>query len=176
MYCPHCSAEHTFGLKYCKRCGGNLNISDPPQPESERASSWKLTGAAWAIGLATVAICLGGLGIVFSTAFDLARPLSVGQSPSVDATPIAMAMIIFGSATVFGISALLLRLFTRLIRGIQETPRPARFIKPGVTEYPQAQIPAPPIGMTSVTEHTTRNFDRLYEEQRARESRGKVTQ
>ena len=174
MYCPHCSAEHTFGLKYCKRCGGNL--SDPPQPQSGQTSSWKLTGAAWAIGLATVAICLGGLGIAFSTAFDMARPLSPGQSTSVEATPIALAMIVFGSATVFGIAALLIRLFTRLITGFQEAPRPAQFIKPGVTEYPVAQIPAPPVGMSSVTEHTTRNFDRVYEEQRARESRGKVTQ
>jgi hypothetical protein len=123
-----------------------------------------------------VAICLGGLGIVFSHAFDLARPLYPGQSQSVDATPIAMAMIIFGSATVFGIAGLLIRLFTRLLTGIQDPARPARYIKPGVTEFPVAQMPAPPIGMPSVTEHTTRNFDRLYEEQRARESRGKVTQ
>ncbi len=174
MYCPHCSAEHTFGLKYCKRCGGSL--SDPPPPQIGQASSWKLTGAAWAIGLATVAICLGGLGIVFSHAFDLARPLSPGQSMSVEATPIAMAMIMFGSATVFGIAALLIRLFSRLLAGFQETARPAQFVKPGVVEYPVAQIPAPPVGMTSVTEHTTRNFDRVYEEQRARESRGKATQ
>jgi hypothetical protein len=95
---------------------------------------------------------------------------------SVEATPIAMAMIIFGSATVFGIAALLIRLFSRLLAGLQETARPAQFINPGVTEYPVAQIPAPPVGMSSVTEHTTRNFDRVYEEQRARESRGKVTQ
>ena len=174
MYCPHCSAEHTFGLKYCKRCGGSL--SDPLPPQSGQTSSWKLTGAAWAIGLATVAICLGGLGIVFSHAFDLARPLGPGQASSLDVTPIALAMIIFGSTTVFGIAALLIRLFTRLITGLQETPQPAQFIRPGVAEYPVAQIPAPPVGMASVTEHTTRNFDRVYEEQRARESRGKVTQ
>ena len=174
MYCPHCSAEHTFGLKYCKRCGGNL--SDSPQPQSGQVSSWKLTGAAWAIGLATVAICLGGLGIVFSTAFDMARPLSPGQTMTVEATPIALAMIVFGSATVFGIVALLIRLFSRLLTGFQETARSAPLVKPGMTEYPVAQIPAPPVGMPSVTEHTTRNFDRAYEEHRARESRGKVTQ
>jgi hypothetical protein len=174
MYCPHCSAEHTFGLKYCKRCGGSL--SDPPPPQTGEVSSWRLTGSAWAIGLATVAICLGGLGIVFSHAFDLARPLSPGQSMSVEATPIALAMIVFGSATVFGIAALLIRLFSRLLNTPQATTRPAQFIKPGMAEYPVAQISAQPVGISSVTEHTTRNFDRVYEEQRARESRGKATQ
>jgi len=173
MHCPNCGAEHTFGLKYCKRCG--LSIGDTP-PLVAQTSAWGLTGAAWAIGLATVAICLGGLGIVVSHAFDLLRPLSPGQSMSADPTPIALAMIAFGSATIFGIAALLIRLFSRLLNGPAEAARPAQFIKPGISEYPVAQIPGQPSPMSSVTEHTTRNFERLYEEQRAREPRGKATQ
>ena len=171
MHCQNCGAELTFGLKYCKRCG--LSLSEPSS-QTGQISSWRLTGSAWAVGLATVAICLGGLGIVFSHAFELVRPLSPGQSMSAEATPIAMAMILFGSATVFGIAALLIRLFSRLLNSPQEIARPAQFIKPGMAEYPAAQIPAPPI--SSVTEHTTRNFERMYEEQRAREHRGKMTQ
>lgn len=173
MHCQNCGAEHTFGLKYCKRCG--LSLSDSP-PQTEHISSWRLTGSAWAIGLATVAICLGGLGIVFSHAFDLVRPLSPGQVMSARATPIAMAMILFGSATVFGVAALLIRLFSRLLNGQLEITRTPQFIKPGMAEYPGAQIPASPSAISSVTEHTTRNFERMYEEQRAREHRGKVTQ
>jgi hypothetical protein len=173
MHCQNCGAEHTFGLKYCKRCG--LSFSDS-SPQTEQISAWRLTGSAWAIGLATVAICLGGLGIVFSHAYELVRPLLPGQSMSAEATPIAMAMIMFGSATVFGIAALLIRLFSRLLNSTQVITRPAQFIKPGLNEYPGAQIPAPPSPISSVTEHTTRNFERMYEEQRAREHRGKVTQ
>ena len=171
MHCPNCGAEHTFGLKYCKRCGLSLGDSSP---QTMQMSGLRLTGAAWAIGFATVAICLGGLGIVISHAFDLLRPLHAGQSMSADPTPIALAMIVFGSATIFGIAALLIRLFSRLMSVPVEAARPAQFIKPGMAEYPVAQIPAQPI--SSVTEHTTRNFERLYEEQRAREQRGKVTQ
>ncbi|HEX5733203.1 MAG TPA: hypothetical protein VF131_10235 [Blastocatellia bacterium] len=171
MHCPNCGAEHTFGLKYCKRCG--LSLGDPPL-QTAQMSAWRLTGAAWAVGLATVAICLGGLGIVISHAFDLLRPLHAGQSMSADPTPIALAMIVFGSATIFGIAALLIRLFSRLMSVPVEAVRPAQFIKPGINEYPVAQIPGQPL--SSVTEHTTRNFERLYEEQRAREPRGKITQ
>jgi hypothetical protein len=139
-------------------------------------SSWRLTGSAWAIGLATVAICLGGLGIAFSHAYELVRPLSPGQSMSAEATPIAMAMILFGSATVFGIAALLIRLFSRLLISTRDSIQPAQFNRPAMSEYPGAQIPTAPQPISSVTEHTTRNFDRMYEEQRAREHRGKVTQ
>ncbi len=171
MHCPNCGAEHTFGLKYCKRCG--LSIGEPP-PQTMQVSGWGFTGAAWAIGLATVAICLGGLGIVVTHAFELFNPMAPGQSRSADPTPIALAMIVFGSATIFGIAALLIRLFSRLLTTPVEAARPAQFIKPGITEYPVAQIPGQPV--SSVTEHTTRNFERLYEEQRAREQRGKVTQ
>ena len=171
MHCPNCGAEHTFGLKYCKRCG--LSLGDPP-PQSIQMSSWGFTGAAWAIGLATVAICLGGLGIIVSHAWELLAPLSPGQSRSADPTPIALAMIVCGSATVFGIAALLIRLFSRLLSAPNEVARPAQIIKPGIAEYPVAQMPGQP--MSSVTEHTTRNFERLYEEQRAREQRGKMTQ
>ncbi|HJQ70729.1 MAG TPA: hypothetical protein VKA70_17270 [Blastocatellia bacterium] len=171
MHCPNCGAEHTFGLKYCKRCG--LSLGDQP-PQTTPLSGWSFTGAAWAIGLATVAICLGGLGIVVSHAFDLLAPLSPGQSRNTDPTPIALAMIVFGTTTVFGIAALLIRLFSRLLTAQAEAGRTARFIKPAAAEYPIAQIPAQPV--SSVTEHTTRNFERLYEEQRAREPRGKVTQ
>jgi hypothetical protein len=173
MHCPNCGAGHAFGWKYCKRCG--FSLADSP-PQTEQMSSWKFTGAAWAIGLATVAICLGGLGIVVSHAWDLVAPLSPGQSRGVDPTPIALAMIAFGSATIFGIAALLIRLFSRMLSAPAEAARPAQFVKPGIAEYPAAQIPAQPSPVSSVTEHTTRNFERLYEEQRAREARGKVTQ
>src|SRR5688500_1434268 len=133
MHCPNCGAEHTFGLNYCKRCG--LSLGGSP-PQTEQMSNWRLTGSAWAIGLATVAICLGGLGIVISHAFDLLRPLSPGQSMSADPTPIALAMIVFGSATIFGIAAMLIRLFSRLLGMPTESARPPQFIKPGMNEYP----------------------------------------
>src|SRR5215472_9599747 len=107
MYCPNCGAESTFGLKYCKRCGGSLTeLTDtavhtgPPN---------RPTWAAWPIALATAVICLGGLGIVFTNAYDLVRPLPPGGSPGGNTTAIAIVMIVFGSAVVFGILAMLIK-------------------------------------------------------------------
>ena len=66
--------------------------------------------AAWAIALATVAVTLGGLGIVFSHAYDLVRPIYDGSTPVAGAPKIAGLMVAFGSATVLGVVALLIQL------------------------------------------------------------------
>ena len=169
MYCPSCGAENTHALRYCKRCGANFTdtahlavpVSDSPSP--------RYTGAAWGIGLASVAITLGGLGIIFSHAWDLVGPFHPGPV-SDDATMVAMTMIIFGTATIFGIIALLIRLFTRLLSAPSEPARPAKTIKPVAGAYTPAQIPAPHVPSASVTEHTTRTFQHpAYEEMKSRE-------
>jgi hypothetical protein len=122
MFCPSCGAEATPGLKYCKRCGGNLGDAVHIAAQASDSSSSKYTGAALIIGLTSVAISLGGIGIVFSQAMELVGPHFPGPRVG-DATMVAMTMIIFGSATVFGIMALLIRLFTRLLTAPSEPAR-----------------------------------------------------
>ncbi len=162
MYCPHCGGESTFGLKYCKRCGGNLAAQTSPQGPS----TMRQTGAAWAVAFATVAICLGGLGIVFSAASELMEPRVFGQPQTHDVTPIVITMIVFGSLTVFGVVAMLIRLFSRLMIAPKETMLPAQFERPVAGGYAQLQEPV----MPSVTENTTRNFEQpRYREPLARE-------
>lgn len=126
----------------------------------------KTTGAAWALSLASVAITLAGLGIVFSHALDLARPWGgAPPSPVGDPTPIVMVMIIFGSATIFGVVAMLIRVITRLASLAPEPARAAKMEAPILNSPNVAQIP-PPINIPSVTEHTTRTFDqRRFSEQ-----------
>ena len=170
MFCPACGAQTAFGLKYCKRCGGNLTdtMHLPAQVADSPAS--RFTGPAWAIGLATVAICLGGLGIVFVNAWDLVRPLYPGQTRAGDPTMVAMTMIIFGSATIFGIIALLIRLFTRLMGVPSGSAQQANTVTPVAGGQPRAQLSAPPAPLSSVTEHTTRTFQHsAYEEANTRE-------
>jgi hypothetical protein len=78
-------------------------------------------------------------------------------------------LALVGFVTVFGIAGLLIRQLSRLVSMVQTNP--AQVVSPGaVADTGQAQIPAPPRPITSVTEHTTRNFDPVYEE-RARENR-----
>jgi hypothetical protein len=154
MHCPNCGAESTLGLNYCKRCGGNL--SDTPQP----APPAKNVLAALILAAATLGIVLGGLGIVFSAALSLIGPQPPGFVPPVhDAVVVAGMMVIFGSTAIGLVSLMLIKLFSRMMGLASEadrSPRPARTFVP---EQRVSQIPAPPISMQSVTEHTTRNFE-----------------
>jgi hypothetical protein len=110
--------------------------------------------AAWALALAVVAVTLGGLGIVFSHAFDLVKPSFPGETPVAGASMIAGLMVAFGSLTVVGIVAMLIWLFSRFFGAQTHSPAAPRR---QAAEQKPAQIAPPP--MSSVTEQTTRNFD-----------------
>lgn len=154
MYCANCGAESTFGLNYCKRCGGNL--SDTPQPAGPPS---KNIVAALILAAATVGIVLGGLGIVFSEALSLIGPQPAGSAPPVhDAVVVAGMMVLFGSATIGLVSLMLIKLFSRMM-GIGYAEKPARPASAFMPQQRSPQIAAPPIVMQSVTEHTTRNFE-----------------
>jgi hypothetical protein len=137
--------------------------------QESNSSSSRYTGAAWAIALASVAICLGGLGIIFSTVWNVIGPYHPGPRAG-DATMVAMTMIIMGSLTIFGVVALLIRLFTRLMTAPSEPLETVKAIKPITIGNTPMQIPAPPAPVSSVTEHTTRTFQHAaYEEVSRRE-------
>ena len=162
MHCPVCGAESTQGLNYCKRCGSNLGAPTYPIKRSgeERPRIRGVAGAAWAMALASVAVTLGGLGIVFSHAFDLVRPLYAGTTAVSGADKIAGLMIAFGSLTVFGTVFLLMRVFSKLLGLTQDSRDVPQFKQPPVIAEPrQVQLPGTPSAIPSVTEGTTRNFD-----------------
>jgi hypothetical protein len=161
MYCPVCGAESTQGLNYCKRCGSNLAAPTNPIRSGETKPPVRVSAAApWAMALATVAVTLGGLGIVFSNALYLVRPIYPGTTGVSGAATIAALMVMFGSATVFGTVALLIRLFSKLLGFGQESHDSHHERKQQTTgEHKPIQLPSPPSGIPSVTEQTTRNFD-----------------
>lgn len=168
MFCPNCAAEHVYGLRYCKQCGTNLLDAPTPQAPAPPAPP-KVAGAAWVLALATVAITLGGLGIVFNQAYDLMRSRFPGDIVTGNPMPVAIVMVVFGSLTTFGVVALLIRLFTHLLvpqaRGHAAKGDEAIHAAP-----PLIQLPAPPSSVGSVTEHTTRNFEPgIYDKLHARE-------
>lgn len=166
MHCPACGAESTSGLRYCKRCGGNLFEPAPPAVLLASPNSSRLTGAAWAIGLASAVITLGGLGIVFTHAFDLMRPTLPSMVSPGNPMPIAIVMLVLGSTTVFGVVALLIRLFLRLLAPAAPTVS-AQPVQPLVSAPAYPHLGAP---QASVTEHTTRTFrSPVYDEVQVRE-------
>lgn len=168
MYCPNCGAGSIVALRYCKHCGESLISTNPltePPPRVVRT-----TGAAWAVAMATVAITLAGLGIVFTTAYEIVHPSNRGNLPPASPDsyiPVAIVMIVFGSATIFGIIFLLIKLFMKLMHLSDDAPR-AKKKAPVVQDFrQQPYLQAPPQHMPSVTEHTTRNFE-LRSDQRTR--------
>ncbi|HJQ22661.1 MAG TPA: hypothetical protein VKA60_02015 [Blastocatellia bacterium] len=164
MYCPNCAAEHVYGLRYCKQCGTNL--LDGPQPAPPAPPAPKTIAAAWPLALATVAITLGGLGIVFTHAFDLMR-MFPGEVRTGEATPVAIVMLVFGTLTICGVVAMMMRLFTHLL---VPGARAAKGDKAISAAPPLIQLPGAPSSVGSVTEHTTRNFEPgVYDRVRARE-------
>jgi hypothetical protein len=173
MYCSSCGAQATFGLRYCKRCGENLIDTNPLVETAPPPAPSRIGGAAWAIALATTAITLGGLGIVFSHVTDIVTPPpwagNIPRHPG-EFIPVAVPMIVFGTAAIFFIVFMLIRLFIRLMN---LPPEPSRSDKrnhhsgnqyrPSQVSTPTPQqIQAPPMAVPSVTEHTTRNFDPVF--------------
>ena len=151
MYCPSCGSEITVELKYCSRCGANLSIT-PPSYAPSTAAPIKLTVPSIVLGL-TITI---GLGIIFSTASDLAQ---------LHLHPAAIAwMVLFGVAMLFGCTALLLRFWSKMLVANREVHQPLPNIRPPVQipSPPQQHLPPRFESLPSVTEHTTRTFSRPY--------------
>ncbi|MEK6303772.1 MAG: hypothetical protein AABO41_23955 [Acidobacteriota bacterium] len=160
MYCPNCGAESTFGLNYCKHCGGNLSeTSQTTGPPANRN-----TVAALILAAATVAIVLGGLGIVLTSALALVGPQPQGYSPPVnEAAKLGFMMVGFGCSGVVLVALMLIRLFSRVMGFGPEIEKPSKRAK-NAAQQRVPQIQAPPLVVSSVTEHTTRNFDpRVYQ-------------
>ena len=158
MYCPICGAESTQGLNYCKRCGAGLSASTPP---IEQKSS---IGKAMGVMLFLVSlVSIAGFVALFSTVYNL------GERATFD-TRALIGIMAFGGATVVGVVGLLVWLLLRLTTGNQPVASPDRTPNLVPRDYGVPQLPAPPIGIPSVTENTTRNFDpSRYREKVARE-------
>jgi len=148
MFCPICGAESTQGLNYCKRCGAGLSASTPPI--ESKASIGKALGAMlFLVSLVSIA----GIIALFTTVYNL------GERPGFDPRTL-IGIMAFGGATVAGVIGLLVWLILRLTTPFQGAGRQqAKVEKPVVGDYVPQQLSSPPIGIGSVTENTTRNFD-----------------
>jgi hypothetical protein len=154
MFCKDCGFENAQSVTYCKRCGSRQ------MPDSIKNSQSTPTGKFLStIGTVTM--------VGFALALFAMLRMSKGTSPPQYLLVISILSIV---ATV-AIDALLVWLLLKLLK---TPPAPAR------SPYSQeellmnrqhySQFPAPPIGMSSITEHTTRNFGPIPSmEQKARE-------
>jgi len=155
MNCPNCGAESTYGLNYCKQCGSNL--LQPPVSSEQRVSPAKLTGMFWAIAVFGFA----SLAIMFGTAI----PMVIVSSDH----RLVMGIIVCGAAVIMGIAGLLIKQLSRLITMMQDSQEAPHKGVGRVSASERPRLGASPRAISSVTEHTTRNFEPLkYEEPDAR--------
>jgi hypothetical protein len=108
-------------------------------------------------------VSIAGFIALFSTVYNL------GERSTFDPRAL-IAITAFGGATVLGVIGLLVWLLLRLTTGHQPVAPPEKSANLAPREYGVPQLPAPPIGIASVTENTTRNFDpSVYREKGSRE-------
>ncbi|GEM_PF-749852 len=179
MYCSTCGAEVNTEMRYCKRCGANVIFSTNPladQPPVIYQPVVKPTLATFFIAVAIIVIVLGGLGIISETVQELMQPPPwAPQSNTNSHIPVAIPFVVFGSLAIFGVSFFLMRLFSQMMGLKQEKPELKNKHGHRMSDYRQAppQIQAPPIILhnppPSITEHTTRNFDKAQVRERAAE-------
>jgi len=152
MYCPSCGSEITVELKYCSRCGANLSLTPASYP-APTAAPIKLTAPTVVLGLTIT----GGLGIIFGGASELAQ---------LHLHPAAITwMVIFSLAMLFGCTALLLSFWSKMFAPSRAHPSaPALRTPAQIPGSQQQHLPPRFEPVPSVTEHTTRTFNRLYPE------------
>lgn len=153
MFCANCGMRSTPGVNFCKQCGASLSTASPLSENTPKPP--KVTGMFWAIAL----FGLGSFAVMFGSIIALTA-LGADEEPLV-------ATGIFGSAAIVMITWLLIRQLSRFINLYQnytEPSRPQQISQPHDRAYPQ--IEAPPRPVSSVTEHTTRNFAPVPDDER----------
>jgi hypothetical protein len=149
MYCSSCGVDSVEGLKYCKRCGVNLTI--PPAVSQAPALPFAL--------IITFLVFIAGVfmaGLIMP--FVITKELSIRGFSQGDM--MVLFMIEFG--VMLAVIAMLVRLLFRLIGAHHQTDGTPRAIEARKNESTTAQIAAAQEPMVSVTENTTRSFDRRF--------------
>ena len=155
MYCPSCGTQTSEGLNYCKSCGANLNPQTLGTEPVRVVFSFKLVILFLSIAF------VGGI-VPMGVLTNLWQLKEVGVGANQIATLIAFAAGI-GLITV----ALLVWLLLKLVGVAAWEPAKERGKRLRTSELASRnqvsvgkQIPAPPDAIPSVTENTTRSFDR----------------
>ena len=151
MFCPSCGSEYTIELKYCNRCGANLNFA---LTEPSEVAAVNLTKPALIIGATILFLTLGGLFSVISGVITLSTRVGGGDLP--------MAIVFFGMLSILTVDIFLMRLLSKLvmaaispgkISGQRKLPKSTNELRLPSSSTARLE-PAP-----SVTENTTRFFE-----------------
>jgi hypothetical protein len=157
MYCSSCGLQLTQELRYCPRCGANLN---PP----ERAGNPpNIVGPVWAVSVAVTLITLAGLGLLFAFAMII-------TARGLDLHPGVFMMVSLFLLGILAVDGLLIRQLSRLLNLYSlpeaESAKSDRSQELGGKFVPQLEaVRETP---SSVTENTTRTFEPIPRERQTR--------
>ena len=153
MYCSSCGVAVAQGLSFCNYCGAKLGgakadgVIRPTEVKPELLVSAMV--GAFVLGLLAIAVLVGVLKAV--AGFDL---------------PILYAVTIFSFVLLLVVEGMLIGLLLKGKRGAGEAGHaemPKGQTSGGLAEARARALPEP---VPSVTEHTTRLFEPVYDERR----------
>jgi hypothetical protein len=154
MYCPSCGAEYTIELKYCNRCGANLDTGLSTQAQIVPVS---LTKPTIVLGAVITFLTLAGFGMLMSAAIELSRGARLDPDS-------ITAIVIFGMLTILTTDIFLVRLLTKIINASLSSGSVTQSRRSkALANLSRVPLPQPPTarlqGVPSVTEGTTRFFE-----------------
>ncbi len=152
MYCSTCGAAIPQNLTYCSRCGARVSgkgdeIAKPIElyPES----------LIWAI----VAVFIGGLGVIIGLMAVMKEVVGFDLSLVWAVTMISFMMML-------GIEGVLIFMFFSGKKTARQLISGSRLKEQKMKELEEGSIPLLPEPVHSVTEHTTRAFEPVFNKQK----------
>ena len=149
MRCESCGAESTQESNFCKQCGAQLGSTEPLSTSTMIVG--RLGGIFWSIAVFAL--------VSFSTLFGVTIPLTLFGASS----RIITVLLVFGCGGIAVVAALMIQQLSRLIATVQNADK-AQKTAPGANSRIRPRIEGPPRAVSSVTEHTTRNFEQIYQD------------
>ena len=152
MYCPSCGIASTSGLSYCKKCGANLSISkDHGASKPPEALVNSLMDSTFWVTVFGLGVIVGG--VVAMKALELREVFII-------------AYMILSTVAFLGIYGMHVWQFVRLTSGSRKSNAAIEVKESDTKQIDLAQVRALSEPMQSVTDHTTRAFERLYNERK----------
>jgi len=147
MYCPSCGIDSVEGLKYCKRCGVSLTATQDGPTSRDLP-----IGLIVAFLIMIAVVMITGLLMPFAITKELSR-LNFSQSDM-------MAVFILDAGITLAVVAMLVRLLSRIIGQNNHVALKGPKIEPRQIEPAAERITGRQEPLVSVTENTTRSFEK----------------
>src|SRR5205814_3192173 len=150
MYCSSCGVAVAQGLSYCNYCGAKLNgVKGETRIKSPEVKPELLVSAM---------VMVFVFGLVAITLLMLVMKDVLGNAGQV------LAFTLLSFLIMLSIEGVIIRLLLRRKRGTEEAGDTVLLKGQATRELDAAQARALPEPMPSVTEHTTRAFEPIYNE------------